>query len=212
VLSGADYPLMPMVEIEQALRSLAGRSWIPNVPFPVPGWDTRRHRDGGAWRLRHRFLTRDHQIRYWRGLPLHWPWRRAVPADLTPRGGSQWKIYSRTDAVALLRLVDERPDLIRFWSTTLVPDESFAATMLASPRLSGADALPPCHSNPWYMDWQANTGHPSWLTLEDFDRLKVARWAAPVSLSDPDSRKLFARKFRSTDAAILDRIDDELRR
>jgi hypothetical protein len=135
-----------------------------------------------------------------------------VPQDLAPRGASQWKIYSRTDVLALLRLVDDRPDLIRFWCTTLVPDESFAATMLASPRLMGSDALPPCRANPWYMDWRGNTGHPNWLTIEDFDRLKVARWAAPVSLSDPDSRKLFARKFRSDDAAILDRIDDELRR
>jgi hypothetical protein len=211
VLSGADYPLMPIDEIELSLRALNGRSWIHNVTFPIEDWGTPRHPDGGLWRVRYRFLTRDDQVRYVRGRPLHCPWPRAVPADLTLRGASQWKIYSRTDVLALLRLADDRPDLIRFWATTLVPDETFAASMLGSPRLMGTDALPPCPSNPWYLDWQ-DTGHPSWLTVADFDRLKAARWAAPVSLTEADSRRLFARKFRTADAEVLDRIDDELRR
>jgi hypothetical protein len=211
VLSGADYPLMPMDEIELSLRTLNGRSWIHNTPFPIEDWGTRRYPDGGLWRLKYRFITRNDQIRYVLGRPLHIPWPRAVPADLALRGASQWKIYSRADVLALLRLTDERPDLIRFWTTTLVPDETFAATMLGSPRLMGMDALPACPSNPWYMDWQ-DTGHPHWLTTADLDRLKAARWAGPVSLTERNSRRLFARKFRTADAEVLDRIDDELRR
>ena len=210
VLSGADYPLAGMDEIDRTLRALDGRSWIHNVALPIEDWGTPRQRDGGLWRLRYRYLTRGHHVRYWRGLPLRWPWPRAIPADLTLRGASQWKIYSRADVCALLRLVDNRPDLIRFWATTLVPDEIFAASMLASPRLMGADALPPCPSHAWYMDW-ADTGHPYWLTEADFDRLRAARRAPSVSPADADCRKLFARKFRTVDAAVLDRIDRELR-
>lgn len=211
VLSGADYPLMSMDEIDLSLRTLNGRSWIHNVPFPIEDWGTPRYPDGGLWRLKYRFVTRNDQVRYVRGRPLHFPWPRTVPADLTLRGASQWKIYSRTDVLALLRLTDERPDLIRFWATTLVPDETFAASMLGSPRLMGMDALPACPSNPWYLDWQ-HTGHPHWLTTADFDRLKAARWAAPISLTEANSRCMFARKFRTADAEVLDRVDDELRR
>jgi hypothetical protein len=214
VLSGADYPLMPMDEIIRELRKLNGRSWIHNVPLPIEDWGTPRHRDGGMWRLRYRYLTRGDQVLYWRDLPLRWPWRRTVPDDLCLRGASQWKIYSRTDVVALHRLADERPDLIRFWASTLVPDETFAASMLGSRRLFGGDALEPCASNAWYLDW-AHSGHPHWLSDGDFDRLKAARWAditpGDGPSGDPDCRKLFARKFRSTDPGVLDRVDEQLR-
>lgn len=198
VLSGADYPLRPMDAIEEALGALDGRSWIHNVPFPVEDWGTPRHPDGGLWRLRYRYLTRNDQVRYALGRPLRLPWTRPVPPDLTPRGASQWKIFSRADATHLLRLTDERPDLVRFFSTTLVPDETYVASMLGSPDLMGADALPPCPSNPWYMDWQ-ETGHPHWLTVTDFDRLREA-----------SGTRLFARKFRTADDAVLDLIDTSL--
>jgi hypothetical protein len=201
VLSGADYPLMTMDEIERELTRLDGRSWIHNVPLPIPDWGTPRYPDGGLWRLQYRYLTIDDQVLYWRDLPLRWPWRRAVPGELSLRGASQWKIYSRRDVIALHRLAGERPDLMRFWASTLVPDETFAASMLGSRSLFGSDALEPCESHAWYLDW-AHTGHPHWLSDADFEQLKTAR---------ATERKLFARKFRSSDPAVLDRIDAELR-
>jgi hypothetical protein len=202
VLSGADYPLTTMDEIERRLSRRDGRSWIQNAPLPITDWGTPRNPDGGLWRLQHQFLTIDDQVLYWRGVPLRWPWRRTVPAELSLRGGSQWKVYSRRDVITLHRLAAERPDLMRFWATTLVPDETFAATMLGSHRLIGSDALEPSESHAWYLDWRAHNGHPHWLSDADFDRIKEAGAA---------EGRLFARKFRSADAGVLDRIDAELR-
>ncbi|GAA3348152.1 hypothetical protein GCM10020358_65510 [Amorphoplanes nipponensis] len=225
VLSGADYPLLPMADIVQELRAWDGLTWIENTPVPVASWDTARHPDGGLWRFQHRFLTRAHQVLYWRDVPLRFPWKRSVPEDLSLRAASQWKIYSRAHARALHRLVDQRPDLVRFWSTTLVPDESFAASMLGSPKLLGGDALAPCPSGAWYMNWDNDRpGHPRWLSDNDFDQLKSARWAPHLPLPGttagtlpiPDGeptpyRKLFARKFRSSDPTVVDQVDAELR-
>jgi hypothetical protein len=174
------------------------------------------------WRLRHRYVMRGDQIVFVRDIPLRWPWRRAVPADVELRACSQWKIYARQHAEALLHLVDRRPDLVRFWRTTLVPDESFVASMLASPKLIGADVLEPCDVGAWYLDWNSGRhGHPRWLSEVDFDRLAAARRHAPAGLAggglpnelpEEAGGKLFARKFRSADSALLDRLDGELLR
>jgi hypothetical protein len=221
VLSGADYPLVPMEDLLGELRQLQGRSWIANRPLPFPEWDTARNPDGGLWRLQHRYVMRGNQIVFVRDLPLRWPWRRRVPADVELRACSQWKIYHRQHAEALLELIERRPDLVRFWRTTLVPEESFVASMLASHKLIGADALEPCDFGPWYLDWDSGRpGHPRWLSEVDLDRLLAARRRVPARLAgggpigppEEDTGKLFARKFRSADSALLDRLDDDLLR
>jgi core-2/I-Branching enzyme len=222
VLSGTDYPLLSMPDLVRHLADWEGESFFRNVPLPFPQWDTPTHRDGGRWRVEHRFLRYRGQIIFVRDVPLRWPIRRRVPAELELRASSQWKIYARRHAELLVRFADTRPDLLRFWRSTLVPDESFAASMLGSRAIAGADAMPPCPAQPWYVTWPGTGSHPRWLGSEDFDGLAAARWAPPISaaaaVGRPGTqiethRKLFARKFSaSRDRDVLDRIDAELRR
>lgn len=216
VLSGADYPLVTMDHLLGELAEMQGRSWIANWPLPFAEWATARKPDGGLWRLQHRYVMRGDQVVFVRDIPLRWPWRRSVPADVELRACSQWKIYARSHVEALLRVVDQRPDLVRFWRTTLVPDESFVASMLASGKLIGADVLEPCNTGAWYLDWNSGRpGHPRWLSEVDFDRIAAARRRAPARLTGggpdgspaEDRGKLFARKFRSADSAVLDRLE-----
>lgn len=221
VLSGADYPLMPVADLIRELQPWQGRSWITNLALPMSDWDTRRHPDGGLWRLRYRYLTRRDQVIFIGGHPLRTPWRRTIPAELSLRASPHWKIYARHHAELLLRLVEERSDLVRFWRSTLVPEESFVASVLSSPRICGPDALPLCTSSAWHIDWRSPTpGHPRWLGDADLEALRRARWAEPVRPDQPvscpstpveDRRKLFARKFRSAEPGIVQRIDAELR-
>jgi hypothetical protein len=222
VLSGTDYPLTSMPDLVDQLASWDGQSYFRNVPMPFLQWNTPSHPDGGRWRVEHRFWHRRGQVVFLRDVPLRWPVRRRVPAELELRASSQWKIYARRHVEFLLRLVDTRPDLVRFWRSTLVPDESFAASMLGSRALAGADAMPPCPAQAWYVAWPESGSHPRWLGSPDFDRLAAARWAPPIkaetalAATGPDigaHRKLFARKFATgRDSDILDRIDAELRR
>lgn len=78
-----------------------------NVPLPHDKWNTRLHRDGGRWRIRYRFWCRDDNVVSVAGVPLRWPFPRRVPGDVQLRAGTQWKIYARRHAEALLRCVDD---------------------------------------------------------------------------------------------------------
>jgi hypothetical protein len=218
VLSGADYPLVGVQELVNALAPWAGRSYLLNRPVPFEHWSVPRHPDGGRWRTAHRFLTRGDDLLTIKGVPVRFPWKRRLPAGLSVRASSQWKIYAREDAQLLLDTLDRRPDLVRFWRSTLVPDESCAASVLSSPRLTGGRQLPECHGSPWYIKWGARgSHHPEWLTADDYGAITDALAGPPgdpVLLERPVTarpRPLFARKMSSEfSAALLDRIDAEL--
>lgn len=227
VMTGADYPLLSPEQLAAELRQWAGTTWLWNMPMPFSSWDTRRHPDGGLWRMRRRFLVRKNHVIYWHDIPLRLPIKRAIPDELTLRAGSQWKIYSREHALLLLDLVERRPDLVKFWRTTLIPEESFAPTMLGSRALVGSAALPPCPYSAWYLDWNNGSGvHPRWLSDIDYSRLMAVRSAPAVSVEQATAanaitdnpphdatsyRRLFARKFSHRQSALIDKIDAELR-
>jgi hypothetical protein len=219
VLTGADYPLVGLHELHQRLEAWAGRSYLLNAPIPFHRWSVPRHPDGGQWRTAHRFLTRGDDLITVRGIPARFPWRRPLLPDLELRASSQWKIYAREDVERLLRVVDTRPDVVRFWRSTFIPEESFAASVLSSPALTGGPALPLCHDVPWYVHWPHHGAHhPAWLDLSHFDELAEHRHGPPgepVELERPREgyrQALFARKFSTpASSALLDRIDAELR-
>lgn len=222
VMSGACYPLMSVQDLLETLRPWQGYSYFFNRPLPYKFWNTERRHDGGEWRMRYPVLTwRDNVVMLGR-FPVHWPFKRRVPSGLELRASSQWKVYSREHVELLLRVVDSRPDLMRFWRSSFVPDESFAASVLSSPALVGSAALQPCLANPWYYEWEPEGDHPRWLELADFDRLAELRFSPDIEpesafvdelTHEPKHRKLFARKFSSKDASgLVDRIDVELRR
>lgn len=216
ICSGADYPLVSVPALEEFLAVHRGGSLFSNRTIPFAPWSTARNSDGGLWRFNHRFLTRNDNVRYVRGIPLRWPVKRKIPDGLELRAASQWKIYSRRHAELLLSIHDEHPALVRFWRTTLVPEESFAASVLGSPALAGDDVLSPTETNAWYIHWpNGNALHPSWLGPADFGDMVRARAGLPAADGQPprSQRALFARKFSTrVDTTVLDRIDDELRR
>jgi hypothetical protein len=96
-----------------------------------------------------------------RGVPRR-TFRRPIPRDLRLYASSNWKIYARHHAATLLRVLAERSDLQRFWRTTLVPEESCSASILASPELTGSIAEQIANDLPWYIDWGSvtQTLHP----------------------------------------------------
>ncbi len=56
---------------------------------------------------------------------------RKVPADLRIRIGSQWWCLRRRTVEAVLAFIDRRPDVLRFFKTTWIPDETFFQTIVA---------------------------------------------------------------------------------
>jgi hypothetical protein len=201
VMSGSCYPLLAVPDLEDELAGWRGLSRLELNPMPYRGWDTPYNPDGGLWRLRRRYVTVRGQIVRVGGIPAR-TFRRPIPPELCPHASSNWKILARHHAAALLRVLGERPDLLRFWSTTFIPVETCAASILRSPPLVGRVAEEVRDDHPWYIDWGPGprTRHPLWLTGQDLQALVAAR-----------GPKLFARKISSREVALLDRIDEDLR-
>ena len=220
VLSGNCYPLVSVSELADELSDWRGLSRLRLVPLPYSGWDTPRNRDGGMWRFRRRFVSVCGRSVFVGGVPLR-TFHQSIPPELRLHASSQWKIYARAHVKVLLRVVSERPDLLRFWRRSFVPDESCAASILRSPALVGSSIAEEQRDDfPWYVDWgEGLTDHPVWLRESDFPALGAARWAPPRTPEPNGSsanacggyRKLFARKVSSRESQLLERIDQELR-
>ncbi len=56
--------------------------------------------------------------------------RRNMPRDVEMRIGSQWWCLRRQTVEAVLELIEKRPDIPRFFSTTWIPDETFFQTLV----------------------------------------------------------------------------------
>ncbi len=56
---------------------------------------------------------------------------RPLPAGLQMRIGSQWWCLRRRTITAILDFVDQRRDVVRFFATTWIPDETFFQTVVA---------------------------------------------------------------------------------
>jgi hypothetical protein len=219
VLSGSCYPLVSVAELEDELSRWRGLSRLRLIPLPHSGWDTPRNPDGGMWRFRRRFVSVRGRTLFVGSVPLR-TFRQWIPPELCLHASSQWKIYARPHVQVLLRILSERADLLRFWRSSFVPDESCAASILRSPALVGSIAEEQRDDLPWYVDWgEGLTDHPVWLRESDFPALGAARWAPPRPPEQNGSsanacdayRKLFARKVSSHESRLLERIDQELR-
>jgi hypothetical protein len=216
VLSGSCYPLVSVDELSDELADWRGLSRMRLVPLPHAGWNTPRNPDGGLWRFRRRFVTFRGQTVFVGGVPLR-TYRRRVPPELSLHASSQWKIYARRHAEAWLEVLGQRSDLLRFWRTSLVPDEACAASTLRSSALVGSIVDEVHDDLPWHIDWGGGlTDHPRFLGERDFTALSSARRAPPRSPASGTAardgyRKLFARKLASRESSLLQRIDLELR-
>lgn len=196
-LTGSDYPLASTSRICETLAENAGVSLTNFTAMPFPGW-----RAGGFWRLRHVFWV-------WRKRMVFVPIPRRLPWGVVPSGGSQVKILAREHVERLLAAYDNRPDVVRFWKRTWIPDETFVPSVCLSPDLFGRSwTTGDSCGTPWFIAWgDQPTKSPPWLDEE--------HWEAIEQAADPDGEAvpaLFARKLSTTTSgSLLDLIDRELR-
>ena len=198
LLTGTDYPLAAADRIAEVLAGLRGRSVTTVRRLPRPGWG----RSGGLARLRYRHWVVDKRC-------LRLPIPRRLPADVLLAGGSQLKVLARRHAQDVLDAADSRPDLVRFWRRSWIPDETFVPSMLSTPQICPTWSEHHVDAELWWIGWDgAARKSPPWLTMEHWDTL-VQR----ASSSAQTPPRLFARKFSSTvDVEVLDAIDEHLRR
>lgn len=182
LLTGQDYPIKPMTEIERFFAENRGRSFIGHSPLPSPHWSPR----GGLDRIEYRHIR-------FRSAHLRLPGKRPFPSGLRPHGGGAYWCLSRRSIELVHQLTNERPDIVRFFERVDIPDEIFFQTIIMSSNLSETVV----DDNLRYIDWSRGP-RPAVLGVDDL----------PALLG---STKLFARKFDVTvDPEVLDAIDRDV--
>jgi Core-2/I-Branching enzyme len=211
LLSGADYPVRPIAELEEHL-SLHEQDCINLTEFGRLGKSIDRvlvrylERGGGRnsgpqaamSRCANRFFRFGHRVA---GA------RRRLPAGVAEsdfRAGSSWFALRRSTVHAILKFVDERPDFVRYCASTSFADEFFFQTVM---HLCGLDDE--CLPNLHYADWEkGDPPYPSELThvhLSDLVRATI-----PADGYGPERPVFFARKFGAQSGTVLELIDRKL--
>jgi hypothetical protein len=222
VLSGQDYPIRPITELETAL---AHDDYALYMETPhVAGYaDIERGYLDDRYFYQYRWIP----DRVWRPLPRQlqratggllkfavnlWGERsvrvQRRPANLAPgfamrarhhpftpnlpcRKGSDWFALSRPVFDRLNQLVQQRPDLVHYFSRTYIPTESFFHTILF-PEWEDRNAGTNLH----YRVMAGDGARPKLLDENDLDAMIA-------------SGKYFARKF-ARDSPVLDALDRQL--
>ena len=204
ILSGQDYPLRPLADIEAGLDASPADARLGSIRRV----ETRRPAAGDDeffLRCRYRHYARPRvfpsrllpgsirPLAYARDLPPLVGVRRTVPAPLTFFASADWLTLGRAGLRAVLAASRHRR-LMRHFRRVAVPSESFFASVLL-----GDPSLIVEQDDRRFASFAHGAAHPDTLTSKDYDRLLA---------SGAD----FARKFDVTsDSRVLDMLDEHRR-
>jgi hypothetical protein len=185
VVSGADYPAMPLSEMRERLvgdeefvrvdRKLSQQGHGANDRFIQ-----RRNFGDNIWAN-----ERDAKVPL---LPRAAKYlgrfvRPRMPKDFDIYHGSDWYALTREGLQTVLDLYDRRPELLRFFRQVRSPVEMIVqSALMASPlktRIADAPGSEAIHPSvrahvrgSHYIDWSAGGSHPRTLGIQDFENVK----------------------------------------
>jgi hypothetical protein len=200
ILSGQDYPLRPMAEIEERLAATEADGLLGSVREiesrpPPAGVDDEFFLRTAYWHLRRPAAlpplpNRLRQLVYVRDLPPRVGLRRARSWSGPLYGSADWLTLGPRALAALLTAADDRR-LMRFFRRVAVPSESLFATVLLNDHTLTIDG-----DHRRFLNFDPpGAPHPRTLTTADLE---------PAVASGAD----FARKFDTAeDARVLDLLD-----
>lgn len=210
-LSGQDYPIRPLAELEAMLASSSYDGYLTFRPVSAPSPDGRRRQGRVRYLYRYfdlpgygavlRFLRPLNKLQNVFNVHLTYGPRLGIRAQYpgaasgqAPFCGSQWTTLRRRGAERLLATARCSGSVVDHFKRTVVPDEAFAQTVLIH---DGSFAL--CNDDLRFVDFQSSRdGHPRILTSADCSALVAGGYH-------------FARKFDlEIDAAALDWLDAHL--
>ncbi|MFZ9132198.1 MAG: DUF5928 domain-containing protein [Gemmobacter sp.] len=130
LLSGDCWPIMPVRQIRAHLDA-DGRDRIECADFLTSGW-IRTGLVEERLLYRHPFNERTQRRLFYAGLWVQrrLGLRRALPARLRIRIGSQWWCLRRQTLERVLDFGAKRRDVVRFFRTTWIPDETYVQTLV----------------------------------------------------------------------------------
>lgn len=210
-LSGQDYPIQPIPQIEAFLAQTEYDGFINY--WDILGEESPWGKEAGRKRFFAQYISLPLWSKWWlrkisRIEPLiPWlkvQWRfaliglgaKSVPFNDNFKcyGGWYWNTLSRKCIDFLRNYLEEHPELLKFYQRTLAPEESLIATVLVNSNRFNLknDCLR-------YLDFPSQLfGYAQSLTIDDYPEIV-------------NSNSHFARKFESeSDNKILDLLDELL--
>jgi hypothetical protein len=130
--SGADYPIRSSDDLVAFLERNEGKEFIEGVPTDKQKWvkggpeqERYQYRFWTNWRDRHELSKKILGVQKFFGL------KRKFVLGLEPHMGSQWWVLTWKTLQRVMELA-RRPDVRRFFRTTLIPDELFFQTLVCN--------------------------------------------------------------------------------
>ncbi|MHC4946987.1 MAG: beta-1,6-N-acetylglucosaminyltransferase [Planctomycetota bacterium] len=206
LLSGVDYPVWSNRRLVEFFLG-SDRSYVEHYRIPSRYWDRGAlNRVRQYWlcddpiRLRSRLWRRTigrvwrgvwHRvIRFWFNLAFKLGFelglRRKPPDDLVFHIGSQWWTLSRPAAEYVLDFVERRPDAVRFYRHSHVPDEGFIQTVVMNSPLRDRVV----NDNLRFIEWDGGF-NPRVLEQGDLDTIlrSGSAFARKISLAGEKAAK-----------------------
>ncbi len=129
LISGDCMPVKSASYIHGALADSA-QDYIEHADFFEDGW-IKTGMTEERLIYRHHFNERTQKRRFYTSLAAQkrFGLRRALPKGLKMKIGSQWWVLRRSTIDRILAFIAKRRDVVRFFKTTWIPDETFFQTL-----------------------------------------------------------------------------------
>lgn len=194
LVSGQDYPICPVVEIEKRLSEHAGMNYIECITtgdkqynrykklyeVAYPSWINGNNVAIKSIKRIYMILTGGYRHTFS-------PFVRRKPFDFDFSFGSQWWTLTSASAFEILEYNDRHPEILKYYEKSIIPDECFFQSMFMRGPHKDKRSM-----NLTYINWGKNRRSPEVLTLEDKEKLEEACKAF-----------CFARKFEIDDSKSL---------
>ncbi len=212
LLSGQDYPILSNREIAEFMEAHRGKEFLSYAKMPVPFWSEREMRrfteyqfydfKSLVWPAYHTGkigIRKTYRLYITTQLARILLPKRKIPDGLVPYGGSAWWALSLDCIQYCLKLLEDRPEIDRYFKWTSHPEEIFWQTIIMNSEFADnviGEFLETHLSD--YLRFQI------WGPLYRPRELLVSDWDDIIG-----SGRMFARKFdENVDAEILRMIDE----
>ena len=202
--SGECFPIKPAFYIQNSLDE-DSVDYIENQDFVRSGWiKTGMVED--RYKYRHYFNERKQRRLFYQTLKLQrfFGIARTPPNGIEMKIGSQWWCLRRKTAEAVLGFIKENPNVLKFFKTVWIPDESFFQTIVA--HLIPKEQIR--NHPPTFLTF-SDYGMPVVFHTDHLDHLKEQPrfFARKASAHQKDLRRKFAELYESKDSYV--RISDK---
>lgn len=194
LVSGQDYPICPVAEIEKRLVEGAGLNYIECITsdnkqynrykklyeVAYPSWINGNNMVIKSVKRIYMILTGGYRHTF--SLFI-----RQKPFDFDFSFGSQWWTITAEAAFEILEYSDRYPEVLKYFKKSIIPDECFFQTLFMRGSYRDKRTM-----NLTFINWGKNRRSPEVLTIEDTEIIK-----------DACNTFCFARKFEVGQSAEL---------